>query len=65
VASTGVDTAVSFGVAMLAARLGRKTRSATNALRTGRGIRSAGMVLREREDVKRAQAIVTKFSRIP
>ncbi len=60
VASRGVDTAVSFGVAILGALFGRRTLSASNASRAGRGIRSAGKMLREREDVQRAEEALTR-----
>ncbi len=61
VSARGVDTAVSFGVAILGALFGRKTLSATTASRTGRGIRSASRMMREREDVKRAQEEVQRI----
>jgi len=55
VTARGVDTAVSFGVAILGALFGRKTVSVTSASRAGRGIRSAGRMLREKQDVDRAR----------
>ncbi len=60
VAARGVDTAVSFGVAILGALFGRRTLSGANASRAGRGIRSAGRMLREKEDVQRARASVER-----
>ncbi len=63
VSARGVDTAVSFGVAILGALFGRKTLSATTASRTGRGIRSASRMMREKEDVRHAQDEVERIKR--
>ncbi len=61
VSARGVDTAVSFGVAILGALFGRKSLSASTASRAGRGIRSASRMMREKEDVKRAQEEVQRI----
>ena len=63
VSARGVDTAVSFGVAILGALFGRKALSSTTATRAGRGIRSASRMMREKEDVKRAQEEVERIQR--
>ena len=61
VSQRGVDTVVSFGVAILGALFGRKTLSATTAYRTGRGIRNASRMMREKEDVKRAEEEIARL----
>ncbi len=63
VSTRGIDTAVSFGVAILGALFGRKALSSTTASRAGRGIRSASRMMREKEDVKRAQEEVERIQR--
>ncbi len=63
VSARGIDTAVSFGVALLGALFGRKALSSTTASRAGRGIRSASRMIREKEDVKRAQEEVERIQR--
>ncbi|GAB4342699.1 MAG: ATP-binding protein [Desulfobulbaceae bacterium] len=55
VRSSTMDTALSFGVAVLGALFGRKAMSVSTATRSARGMRSAGKVLREKEDVRRAE----------
>ncbi len=60
VSARGVDTAVSFGVAILGALFGRRALSTTTASRAGRGIRSASRMMREKEDVKRAEEEVER-----
>ncbi|RUM88280.1 MAG: hypothetical protein DSZ23_04660 [Thermodesulfatator sp.] len=61
VTAKGVDTVVSFGVAILGALFGRKALSASSAYRTGRGIRSAGRMLKEKQDVERAREEVSRI----
>ena len=63
VSSRGVDTAVSFGVAILGALFGRKVLSSGTASRAGRGIRSASRMMREREDVKRAEEEIERIKK--
>lgn len=55
VKSRGIDTALSFGVAVFGALFGRKALSVTTASRSARGMRSAGKLMKEKEDVKRAE----------
>jgi len=50
-----MQTAISFGTAILGAFLGRKAVSATSASRVGTAIRSASRVQKEKMDVARAQ----------
>jgi len=50
-----LDTAVSFGTAILGAVLGRKRLSSTSAGRIGTAIRSAGGARKESQDVRRAE----------
>jgi hypothetical protein len=50
-----MQTAISFGTAILGAFLGRKTVSATSASRVGTAMRSASRVQKEKMDVARAQ----------
>lgn len=54
VKARGIDTALSFGVAVFGALFGRKSLSVTTASRSAQGMRNAGRVLKEKEDVKRA-----------
>ncbi len=61
VTARGVDTAVSFGVAILGALFGRKALTTTSASRTGRGIRSASRMLKERQDVERAKENIKRI----
>jgi hypothetical protein len=51
-----IDTAISFGTAILGAFLGRKAVTAANARRLGSAARKAGHARKERGDVERAQA---------
>ena len=55
-----MDTAVSFGTAILGAVLGRKRISATTANRMGTAIRNAGGARKEAGDVKRAKQTAAK-----
>jgi hypothetical protein len=55
VKETGVETAISFGVAILGAILGRKPLSVSTATRSARGVRSVGRLLKEKEDVQHAR----------
>jgi len=50
-----MQTAISFGTAILGAFLGRKAVSATSASRVGTALRSASRVQKEKMDVARAQ----------
>lgn len=50
-----MQTAISFGTAILGAFLGRKAVSATSASRVGTAMRSASRVKKEKMDVARAQ----------
>jgi hypothetical protein len=50
-----MQTAISFGTAILGAFLGRKAVSAMSAQRVGTAMRSAGRVQKEKMDVARAQ----------
>jgi len=50
-----IQTAISFGTAILGAFLGRKAVSATSASRVGTAMRSASRVQKEKMDVARAQ----------
>ena len=50
-----MQTAISFGTAILGAFLGRKAVSATSASRVGTAMRSASRVQKEKMDVARAQ----------
>ena len=51
----GIETAISVGVAILGAFLGRKPLSVSTATQSARGVRSAGKLLKEKGDVQRAQ----------
>jgi hypothetical protein len=53
--SSKMQTAISFGTAILGAFLGRKAVSATSASRVGTAMRSASRVQKEKMDVARAQ----------
>jgi hypothetical protein len=57
----GVDAAISFGVAILGALLGRKPFSVSTATRSARGVRSVGRLLKEKEDVQRAREEVAQI----
>jgi len=57
-----IDTAISFGTAILGAVLGRKRLSTTTASRVGTAIRSAGGARKEAGDVARARETATKVS---
>ncbi|PIE56654.1 MAG: ATP-binding protein [Desulfobulbus propionicus] len=54
VKARGMDTALSFGVAIFGALFGRKALSVTTASRTARSMRSAGRIFKEKADVQRA-----------
>jgi hypothetical protein len=54
-----LDTALSFGTAVLGALLGRKRVSVTSATRMGTAVRKAGRIGQESGDVRRAEATVT------
>jgi len=58
--SRKVDTAISFGTAILGAVLGRKKVSATSASRMGTAIRKAGSARKEAADVDRARETAAK-----
>ncbi len=53
-----VDTAISFGTALLGALLGRKRVSATSASRVGTAVRKAGRLGKQSGDVRRAEETV-------
>jgi hypothetical protein len=55
-----LDTAVSFGTAILGAVLGRKKLSSSTASKMGTAIRTAGGARKESQDVTRAEQTVTK-----
>ncbi len=55
-----LDTAVSFGTAILGAVLGRKRLSSSSATRMGSAIKTAGSARKEAADVKRAQQTAAK-----
>ena len=55
-----LDTAISFGTAILGAVLGRKKLSSTTASKMGTAIKTAGGARKESQDVSRAEQTVTK-----
>ena len=55
-----LDTAISFGTAILGAVLGRKKLSSTTASKMGTAIKSAGSARKEAADVERARQTVEK-----
>jgi hypothetical protein len=55
-----LDTAISFGTAILGAVLGRKKISSTTASKVGTAIRTAGGARKEAQDVERARQTVEK-----
>jgi hypothetical protein len=55
-----LDTAISFGTAILGAVLGRKRISSTSASKMGTAIRTAGGARKEAADVERAKQTVAK-----
>ena len=55
VTARGVDTALSFGMAVFGALFGRKGFSVSNANRSVRGVRSAGRLMKEKGDVQRVE----------
>lgn len=55
VTARGMDTALSFGVAIFGAIFGRRGYSVTNASRSAQGVRNAGRLMREKQDVQRAE----------
>ena len=55
VKTKSVDTALSFGVAVLGALFGNRTRSTTTISRSATGFRSAGRLMKEKGDVKQAE----------
>jgi hypothetical protein len=61
VRARGMDTALSFGVAVFGALFGRKALSVTTASRSARGVRSAGRLMKEKEDVRRAEEDVQRL----
>ena len=52
-----LDTAISFGTAILGAVLGRKKLSSSTATKMGSAIRTAGSASKEAADVARAEAL--------
>lgn len=61
VKARGMDTALSFGVAVFGALFGRKAVSVTTASRSAQGVRSAGRMMKEKEDVRRAEDEVKRI----
>ncbi len=61
VKTRGMDTALSFGVAVFGALFGRKPFSVTTASRSARGMRSAGRLYKEKQDVDRAMEEVERI----
>lgn len=61
VRTRGMDTALSFGVAVFGALFGRKAVSVTTASRSAQGMRSAGRLMKEKEEVRRAEEEVLKI----
>ena len=57
--SRKVETAISFGSALLGAFLGRKTVSARSTYRMGSALKSAGRMQKEKMDVARAKEMLT------
>ncbi len=55
-----LDTAISFGTAILGAVLGRKRLSSSSATRVGAAIKTAGSARKEAADVERAKQTSTK-----
>ena len=55
-----LDTAISFGTAILGAVLGRKRISSSSASKMGTAIRTAGSARKEAADVKRAEEVANK-----
>ena len=53
VKSRGIDTALSFGIAVFGALFGRKALSVSTASRSAQGMRNAGRMMKEKGDVKR------------
>jgi len=53
VQSRGIDTALSFGIAVFGALFGRKALSVSTASRSAQGMRNAGRMMKEKGDVKR------------
>jgi len=51
----GVDTMLSFGVAIFGAIAGRKAMSISTATRSAQGVRGAGRVLKEKGDVRKVE----------
>ena len=60
VKARGVDTALSFGVAVFGALFGRKGLSVSNATRSARGVRSVGRLMKEKGDVQRIEQEVAR-----
>ncbi len=61
VKARGVDTALSFGVAVFGALFGRKGLSVSNATRSARSVRSAGRLIKEKGDVQRVEQEVARI----
>jgi hypothetical protein len=60
VTARGVDTALSFGVAVFGAFFGRKPLSVTTASRSAQGVRSAGRLMKEKGDARRAEEEIAR-----
>ncbi|NPA94688.1 MAG: hypothetical protein GXO58_04595, partial [Thermodesulfobacteria bacterium] len=61
VKARGVDTALSFGVALFGALFGRKGVSVTSISRSARGVRSAGRLIKEKGDVERVEQEIARL----
>jgi len=61
VKARGVDTALSFGVALFGALFGRKAVSVTSVSRSARGVRSAGRLIKEKGDVARVEQEIERL----
>lgn len=56
------DSSLSFGLGVLGAILGGRSRTITSASRTVTGIKSAGRVLKEKQDVKNVEEEIKKIT---
>jgi hypothetical protein len=57
-----LDTAISFGTAILGAVLGRKRISSTSASKIGTAIKTAGSARKESQDIKRAEETAARVT---
>ncbi len=61
VSASKVDTALSFGVALLGSLLGRKKFSLGTAGRAASGIRKAGRIMKEKNEVEQAGELINRL----